>query len=211
MLAIKQGFLPERTAVESSPESDMIMLERVAGRDKAAFKHLYRKYHGQIYRLLLRLFHQPQLAEEVVNDAMFVVWEKAATFRGQSKVSTWIIGIAYRRGLTSFKRRRRYQDMEQAEESMDAFSGEEQSTPASKLEDAEFNERIRRGLNTLSEPHRSVVELTLLGYSYSEIALIVDCPVNTVKTRMFHARRQLREFLSTGAGAQSREVYGKRL
>ena len=72
---------------------------------------------------------------------------------------------------------------------------QQNATPVDALEELEFNEHVKHGLKTLSIDHRSVVELTILGYSYPEIALIVDCPVNTVKTRMFHARRQLRAVL----------------
>ena len=68
--------------------------------------------------------------------------------------------------------------------------------PQELAEQSELSESIRASLGRLSEEHKAVIELTFYqGFSYAEIADIVNCPVNTVKTRMFHARRQLRELL----------------
>ena len=177
------------------PDPDMLLLERVAQQDKAAFQQLYLKYHGRVYQYLLRLFRVPQQVEEILNDVMLVVWEKAGAFRGQSRVSTWIFGIAYRKGLKSAKRFHQHKDREPPVINMEAVSDQQEATPVNELEAQEFSKHVERGLKALSIDQRSVVELTILGYSYPEIAQIVDCPVNTVKTRMFHARSHLRAVL----------------
>ncbi len=172
--------------------SDLDLLQRVATRDRVAFEALYERFYPQLGRYLGRLLRRPELVEEIVNDTMFVVWEKASVFEGRSKVSTWIIGIAYLKGIKALDRLKTMPDqvgiplpeVEELEETRDLIS---------KLG---LDEWVRTGLDLISPDQRSVVELTYFsGYSYQEIAEIMDCPVNTVKTRMFHARRRLAKLL----------------
>jgi RNA polymerase sigma-70 factor (ECF subfamily) len=135
---------------------------------------------------------RPDMVEEVVNDTLFVVWEKAEQFQGRSKVSTWITGIAYLKGIKALDRLRMMPE-QQAQSLHEAEDIEEKSNLISKLG---LQEWISNGLDQISIDQRSVVELTYFsGYSYQEIADIMKCPVNTVKTRMFHARRKLAKLL----------------
>tara|TARA_B100001559_G_C16206993_1_gene487055 strand:- start:117 stop:626 length:510 start_codon:yes stop_codon:yes gene_type:complete len=130
------------------------------------------------------------MVEEVVNDTLFVVWEKADQFQGRSKVSTWVIGIAYLKGIKALDKLRRIPD-QHADELDDKI--EETNDLISKLG---LEEWLTSGLDLISADQRSVVELTyFFGYSYQEIAETMGCPVNTVKTRMFHARRRLANLL----------------
>jgi RNA polymerase sigma-70 factor (ECF subfamily) len=117
-----------------------------------------------------------------------VVWQDASRFELRSKVSTWIFGIAWRKALKALERQKRH-DVPQ--ESPDEVAGPDEV--ASALENREW---LARALGRLSPDQRLVVELTFfVGCSYQEIAEIADCPVNTVKTRMFHARHRLRDLL----------------
>jgi len=86
-------------------ESDRVLLDRVVAGDRDAFRDLYIAYHRRLARFLTRLTRRYELAEEIINDTMWVVWRRAGKFRGDSRVSTWIIGIAYRRALKSLKSR----------------------------------------------------------------------------------------------------------
>ena len=72
---------------------DLTLLRRVADGDRDAFRRLYSQYHRRLHRFLMRLTRDRQLAEEVINDTMLVVWQHARDFRGASRVSTWILGI----------------------------------------------------------------------------------------------------------------------
>ncbi len=94
-------------------ESDRLLLDRVVAGDRDAFRDLYIAYHRRLARFLTRLTRRYELAEEIINDTMWVVWRRADKFRGDSRVSTWIIGIAYRRALKSLKSRgqRQYRDL----------------------------------------------------------------------------------------------------
>ena len=170
--------------------AELRLLERVAQGDRQAFQELYIAYHRRLARFLRRLTHGYPIAEEIINDTMYVVWRKAAGFRGQSQVSTWIMGIAYRRALKALKR-----ESNAAHAPSTPGSEDLPTTDAAQLTD-ELHEWLGYALDQLPAEQRMVVELTYyVGLSCQETATIMDCPVNKVKTRMFHARRKLRTAL----------------
>jgi RNA polymerase sigma-70 factor (ECF subfamily) len=177
----------------SSAVDDLVLLGRVAEGDRDAFRRLYSHYHRRLHRFLMRLTRERQLTEEVINDTMMVVWQHAADFRGASRVSTWILGIAYRRGLKTLERTRNAS----AQDVIVANA----SVPDGVLLDAlsqgtETHDWIDSALAQLSPEHRMVIELAyFLGLSCEEIADIVGCPLGTVKTRMFYGRERLRQVL----------------
>ena len=176
---------------DEGPDSDRSLIRRVARGDRAAFETLYRRYHPRLHRYLLRIVAREDLVEETLNDTMFAVWTGAARFRQRSKLSTWIFGIAYRQGMKALARARRADDRGLT----DALGSEPPSEPRQR--DLELS--VEQALRRLSPEHRAVIELTYFhGYSYPEIARIVGCPVNTVKTRTFHARRKLERVLQAG-------------
>lgn len=151
-------------------------------------EHLYEMYVARLARFLQRITQDAALIDELTNDVMLTVWQKAGEFRGDSAVSTWILGIAYKRGLDAVRRKRRYRELIESAPSPTAPTG---------IGDMVADRDLDRLLNELSIEQRAVAELTFhFGYSYPEIAEILDIPVNTVKTRMFYARKTLQEFLS---------------
>ena len=167
------------------------LLALVARRDRRAFTELYRRYQPRLLAYLYRLLSNAALADEIADDVLFVVWQDAKKFRGTSAVSSWIFGIAYRKSMTALRRELRYQKPLDRQADIGRL-------PALSRADMEF---VHAGLSALSADHRQVVELTYFcGFSYQEIAEIADCPVNTVKTRMFHARRRLTTLLPELAG-----------
>lgn len=184
---------PDSTGASGS-ETDAELLERSNGGDREAFHALYVRFYHPVLRFAYRITGQLELAQEAVNDVMLVVWRDGRSFAGRSSVSTWIMGIAYRTALKASERSRRWSwrhagaDFEEATERSAASS--------ELMEQAEMRDLIERGLDALSPEQRAVVELTYyFGCSYDEIARIVGCPENTVKTRMFHARAKLRSLL----------------
>ncbi len=168
-------------------EIELALLARIARRDAAAMKELYLLYHRRLARFLTRLTSRYDLAEEIINDTCWIVWQRAVDFRGESLVSTWILGITYRRALNTLRRIR-----PAAQEEIDVPDAASEQP----CEQAELNEWLGVALARLPLEQRMVLELAYhLGHSCEEIAVIMDCPVNTVKTRMFHARRKLRGLL----------------
>lgn len=174
--------------------SDEALLERVVARDVRAFETLYRKHHGRLVGLVTRLTRQAELGDEVANEAMLVLWQRASDFRGASRVSTWLCGIAYRLALKRLARDgRRPETVEIAED-----HGVDTRSPEHAYAERQRHDRLRRAIAALPPAQRAVVDLTFAeGCSYPEIAELLDLPLGTVKTRMFHARTRLRHALET--------------
>jgi RNA polymerase sigma-70 factor (ECF subfamily) len=170
----------------SSNARELELLRQVAGGDRTAFKELYLIYHRRLARFLMRMTSRHDLIEEVINDTLWTVWLKAGDFRGDSLVSTWIVGITYRRALKALRRHAAPRPMLVEEVAV---------APDAQLED-ENREWLGQALAELPLEQRMVMEFSyLMGHSCEEIAQIMQCPVNTVKTRMFHAREKLRRSL----------------
>ncbi len=181
---------------EEGQERDL--LHQIAGGDFKAFEDLYRIYHRRLFVFLLKLVNE-QEAMELVNDVMYEVWKGAKTFRGNSRVSTWILGIAHHRALNKLRERRAMEDLEVVETIPDP-----RENPAAGAEQQNLREKIKQAFRRLSREHREVLELTFYqDRSYQEISRIVGCPENTVKTRMFYAKQRLQEILGQmGMGSE---------
>ena len=184
---------PEPVA-SAEDEQDAALVARVAGGDRSALTELYHRYHGRLLRFLQRLTGDLDSAHEGVNDVMLVVWQSAGKFAGRSRVSTWIMGIGYRKAMKFRTRLQRWTIRFKASdwsEVIERTAGIEGLT-----RDIVEKDLMNRAMQLLPPKQRAVVELTYFyGYSVDEIAEIVDCPPGTVKTRMFHARARLRELL----------------
>jgi RNA polymerase sigma factor (sigma-70 family) len=185
------GAVPRAVSTDEAKSDEAVLLRRVAEGDRDAFETLYRGYFPRLTRFLERVMRRPHAVEEVLNDTMLVVWRKAATFNAQSKVSTWIFSIAYRKALKAIKR------FDDPVESDDQAFESTLPGPEGALMEKQRGAVLLKQIGRMSAEHRAVIELTYYhGCAYREIAEIMECPVDTVKTRMFHARRRLRQFLS---------------
>jgi RNA polymerase sigma-70 factor (ECF subfamily) len=167
------------------------LIFRVAAGDRDAFRDLYVHYHRRLARFLTRLTHRPEDAEEIINDTLWIVWQRAGEFRDASQVSTWIMGIAYRRALNMIRRAATHERV-MAQERLEA-----EAMVSDPGHAAENRQLLNYALAQLPLEQRLVLELTYyLDHSCEEVAEIMECPVNTVKTRMFNARRKLRAMLA---------------
>lgn len=176
---------------------ELALLQGVKLARRADFDALYRLYHPRLWRFLRPMLRRDDLVEEVLNDTLLVVWQRADSFDGRSRLSTWIFGIAYRKALKALSRLDEPADDEPADEAADTGPGPEQT-----LGLAQLRQRLRRAMAELSPEHRAVVELCYFhDMAHGEIAEVVGCPPETVKTRMFYARRRLRSLLDDLAGA----------
>ncbi|HET7202620.1 MAG TPA: sigma-70 family RNA polymerase sigma factor [Steroidobacteraceae bacterium] len=193
---------PRRSRGEdSSRPADAVeqqLILRVAGGDREAFRELYVSYHRRLARFLTRLTRRYDVAEEIINDTLWVVWRKAPEFRGGSKVSTWIMSIAYRRALKTLRRL----NLGATVALHDPSSAPAERDGAND-ETGELRDWLDQALVQLPADQRLVIELAYYhGLSCAEVAQIADCPLNTVKTRMFHARRKLRLLLPRLDGSE---------
>ena len=173
---------------------DKALLADIVNGERVAFDALYRRYYPRLSDFLGRLMsHKREAVDEVLNDTMYVVWTKASTFRNESRLSTWVFGIAYRKAMKHFEKESRHRFEQMPDEWSLSLSDTSDLAATAQLKDS-----LHKAVEKLSPAQRSVVELTYeYGYSYAEIAEILGCPENTVKTRMFHARDRLRKILET--------------
>jgi RNA polymerase sigma-70 factor, ECF subfamily len=184
---------PMNEATLDADATDRMLLQRMSTGDRVALATLYHSYHGRLCRFLSRLTRRTDVIEEVVNDCFWIVWQKAAEFRGDSRVSTWIMGIAYRCGLKALRLH--------GDEPVDDDVPEERAPSSDPDEDRELRDWLSKGLDRLSADQRVVVELVYgVGHSLDDVAAIMQCPVGTVKARLFHARVKLRNVLPALAG-----------
>ncbi len=180
---------------------DRELLRQIAAGERRALERLYFDYHGRLGQFLTRLTARRDAIDEAINDTFWIVWQKAAQFRGDSRASTWIMGIAWRCGLKALRRSGPL-PAEHADSLVDALASPIDPT----LDNEELREWLESGLRGLPFEQRATMELAyFLGHSCEEIASIMGCPVNTVKARMFQARIKLRNLLPTLGGAGSKE------
>jgi RNA polymerase sigma-70 factor (ECF subfamily) len=188
-----KGPSVDRTPSEdrSGPQYEVRLVRRVATGESRAFEELYRIYHPRLTRFLVNILRRPHLVEEALDDTMMVVWRRPDSFNGASKVSTWIFAIAYRTALKALSR------LDEAQEDLEAERRPSlEASPEQVLGERQMQKLLLDAMDKLSSDHRVVVDLTYYHEAgYREIADIMNCPVGTVKTRMFHARQKLKDIL----------------
>jgi RNA polymerase sigma-70 factor, ECF subfamily len=183
---------PYAAAAETSP--DQTLMGRIAGGDQLAMRTLFARHRVPLYRWLLRIVRDETLAEDLVSDVFLDVWRQAASFKGRSSVSTWLLAIARYKALSA---RRRRIDAE-----LDARIGstivDPADDPEAALQKKKRSELLRESLAQLSPEHGEVIDLVYYhGKSVKEVADIVGIAEATVKTRMFYARKKLAELVGT--------------
>lgn len=191
IVAADTGAVPQPGEMQMT-DQNAERLTRLCKGDETAFDALFLDLHPRVYRFIYRMVRDPSLAEELVNETFMVVWEKPESFNHTSKVSTWVMGIAYRKALKAKVRHLRGANDLPVDDLAEVLSDRRNSTTRA----VELTDLLLKGLSELSDNQRAVVELSSYhGLSYQEIAVILDCPENTVKTRMHSARQKLAPYL----------------
>ena len=172
----------------SAEEREVKNLQAISQRqDKVAFEQLYHDYRKRLGTFLFRYLKDTSTVDEVFNDVMMVVWNRADTYNHQSKVSTWIYAIAYRTCLGQLRKAKKHLSV--VSDDVDQASKKDTTIETQDL--------VHKALDSLSTDHRVVMELVYFeGLNYSDISKVMDCPENTVKTRMYHARKKLHSVLT---------------
>jgi len=176
-------------------QSDEFLIKRIAAGDQRAFRALFHRYEVRIFRFVLRLIGDRRHTEDLVPDTFLVVWQRAGSFEGRSSVATWILAIARYRTLTARSRIDAIEDP-MTDDLADTLV-DRSPLPDDNLARCDRAETIRKCLRLLP-PHQAVL-MDLVYYhekSIHEVALIVGIPNNTVKSRMFLARRKLADLLN---------------
>ena len=180
-------------AIAAKQRDDADLIERIASGDKLAMQVLYARHHVQTYRFLLRLVGDEAQAEDLVSEVFFDVWRNAHQFQGNSRVSTWILAIARFKALSSLRRRKD----DELDDDQAAAIADLADDPEIAVQKKDRVAIMRQCLSHLSLAHREIIDLAYYqDKPINEVAEILGVPENTVKTRMFHARRRLSELLA---------------
>jgi RNA polymerase sigma-70 factor (ECF subfamily) len=172
--------------------SDEVLIGRIAGGDRLAMQVLFARHHVRVYRFVLRLVSDPTLAEDLISEVFLDVWRQAGRFEARAAVSTWLLAIARFKALSALRKK---PDAELTDEMAEAVE-DTSDTPEAALQKKDKGALLRECLKSLSPEHREVIDLVYYHEkSVEEVAEIVGIPENTVKTRMFYARKRLSEVL----------------
>jgi len=190
---------PNDTQQSKQPDQiDLELLERIASKqDRQALAQLYERFRSPVSSFLLRKIREKKLIDEIYNDVMLIVWRKAPEFEAKSKVSTWVFGIAYRTSLAHSRKELKHTDKTQ----------EFVTTDIPEAQESDASEQVRAAITALSDNHRTVIELAYYyGHSVAEISEVIDCPISTVKTRLFYARKHLKTSIETELNKSSESL-----
>ncbi|WP_407157770.1 sigma-70 family RNA polymerase sigma factor [Bradyrhizobium sp. STM 3557] len=178
--------------IAAQATTDEMLLQSIAGGDRTAMHTLYARHNVRVYRFILRIVRDTNVAEDLVSQVFLDVWRTAKQFEGRSQVSTWLLSIARFKALTAL-RQRRFEDIDQDEVREIA---DESDTPETSLERATTCAILRACVAKLSPAHREIINLVYYHEkSVEEVGQIIGIPQSTVKTRMFYARKQLADLL----------------
>ncbi len=186
----------------SDREIDQQLVERAQRGDKRAFELLVEKYQRKLGRLLARFIRDPAEVEDVTQEAFIKAYRALPAFRGDSAFYTWLyrIGINTAKNYLMALGRRAPTSTEVDAEDAEGFEDGEQlrdiSTPESMLLSKEIAETVNAAIEELPEELRPAIQLREIeGMSYEDIARIMDCPIGTVRSRIFRAREAIAERL----------------
>ncbi|RWF15511.1 sigma-70 family RNA polymerase sigma factor [Mesorhizobium sp.] len=178
--------------MNAATETDRALVDRVAKGDRAAVRLLFMRHHARIYRFVARQTGSEMMADDIANEVFLELWKQAPGFEGRSEVSTWLLGIARFKALSSLRKKKEdWIDDDDAAQVPDSAD-----TPEVVTMKEDKTAALRRFVDALAEEHRTVIDLAYYhGQSVTEIGEVLGIPVATVKTRMFYARKKLGEAL----------------
>ena len=186
----------------SDREIDQLLVERVQRGDKEAFGLLVAKYQRKLARLLGRMIRDPAEVEDVAQEAFIKAYRALPSFRGDSAFYTWLyrIGINTAKNYLVSQGRRAPTSTELASEDAETMEDADQlrdiDTPDRLLHTKQIGDTVNAAMQALPEELRNAIMLREIeGLSYEEIAVVMDCPIGTVRSRIFRAREAISERL----------------
>jgi RNA polymerase sigma-70 factor (ECF subfamily) len=192
-----QLFSPAGVIVDNDP--DRMLVERYRGGDVEAFGELVARYQRPIYNAAYWIVHKPEDASDIAQTVFLRAAERIEDYDPQHRFFSWIYRMAINESLNLLRRNGREAALETDEDVADPAGNDPEST----LRAAETGDRVRSALMKLPVNDRTVVVLRHFSeFSYREIAQALDIDEKTVKSRLFEARRRLRDLLPELSGSQ---------
>jgi RNA polymerase sigma-70 factor, ECF subfamily len=171
---------------------DVDLIARIADGDRLAMQVLFSRHHVKVYRFVLRIVGHQSAAEDLISEVFLDVWRQASRFEGRSAVSTWLLAIARFKALSAVRRK----SDEGLDDEAAAAIEDTSDDPAVAVQKKDKGAVLRKCLQSLTPEHREIIDLVYYHEkSVEDVASIVGIPENTVKTRMFYARKRLGELL----------------
>jgi len=178
---------------QASDTSDVALLRSISAGDKHAMQTLFACHNVRVFRFLLRFVADRAAAEDLVSEVFLDVWRQAGRFKGRSQVTTWLLAIARYKALSTLQRR----SIEELGEDVAAAIEDPQDNPEVMNQNRQTSEILLNCLTQLSPAHREVIVLVYYHEkSIDQVAEITGIPPNTVKTRMFYARKRIAELMA---------------
>jgi RNA polymerase sigma-70 factor, ECF subfamily len=185
-----------------SEPSDLEVVKRIAEGDRRAFEMLYNRHSGRTFKFLLRLTENKSTAEDLTHDVFLEVWRNAKGFEGRSSVATWILSIGRYKAFDARRRQKTFTEHD--------LPGRAEPTPELTAMRTSASGYMQTCLENLSGEHREIIDLVYFHEkSVKEVSELLDIPEATVKTRMFYARKKLKEMLSALGDQANAFSYGK--
>ena len=176
---------------KTEDEVAVTLLAGIAKGETKAMEEFYRLFSRTVYAFVLRRLENPVESEEVVVETMYEVWRSAGVFAGRSAPRSWLLGIA-RHKLIDKQRAWHAQPFEELGEEAENVASEDPSA-FDHMAQQQTREQVQNCLDTLPDEQSECMHLMFYeDLSIHEIAQIQDCPENTIKTRLFHARKKLK-------------------
>jgi len=165
------------------------LVEQVAAGESTAFRQFYDLSYGRVARYVQKVVGNDSLVDDILVQTYTVAWQKSATFKGNGRITTWLIGIARNIMFREFRKVKKYVPFEEEHGAADTQS-------QFKVEVESTNAALKAALQILKVKHREILELVFYQeFSYMEVAELIGIPENTVKTRVFHAKQALKDVL----------------
>ena len=172
---------------------DQTLLMAVAAGDRLALQKLFVRYNVRVFRFLLRMVGDHAVAEEIMNEVFLEVWQHAGRYEGRSSPLTWMLAIGHNKAISTLRKRREVTGL--ADDEMPEIADPD-DTPELTAQKEDKSRLIRACIERLSVEHRTILDLVYYQESsIGEVSKILNIPENTVKTRMFYARKKLSEAL----------------
>lgn len=179
------------TAGPSTP-TDQDLIDRIAAHDQTAIEVLFARYQVRVHRFIQRRVRSEAIAEELTNEVFLEVWRNAARFEGRSSLSSWMLGIAHNKAVSTLRKR----SEDELDDDAASAIPDHADNPEVSTQKADKGQLLKLCMERLSDEHRTIIDLVYYHeLSVAEVAEVVGIPENTVKTRMFYARKKLSEFL----------------
>jgi RNA polymerase sigma-70 factor (ECF subfamily) len=173
--------------------SDQVLVGLVAQGDKDAMRVLFARHNVRVFRFLMRFVDGDATAEDLVSEVFIEVWRHAGQFEARSQVSTWLLAIARHKALSALRRC----STDELDDDVIRIIEDPSDNPEVTLQKTERNEILRDCLKQLSPSHREIIDLVYYHErTIDDVAEIIGVPPNTVKTRLFYARKRIGELLA---------------